>query len=333
MKKFLLIPVLFFSSLLAFARDFNFNLEPTVGLRFGHIGEYVICIDSPYDKDILSYLEWDIQSDILLGLKADLTWKYFSIETSIKSSLPKTSGQMQDSDWMNITIPNLPDKFLYKTHYTSHNNEIDNHFNANAALNFKVPVPDPFGFSFFGKIEYDSIKMSGYKGSGWHGSTKIYKEGFIIYPYYLDGTPESWNSSYPVISYTLESIFTWLGTTISYNFTPAMKLNLSGAVSIYTYATGLDNHFSSEATSVDYLDLMNGFFSSFYGNLNFKYVLPSAGTISISSSAFYQSLITGPDYQKNSSQKYYYESDKSENYMGGSDSFIFELSVGYCFSF
>lgn len=337
MKKFLLIPVLFFSAIFAFARNFEFNLEPTAGLRYGHIGEYVILIDSPYDKDILSYLEWDIQSDILCGLKADLTWKYFSIETSIKSSIPKTSGQMQDSDWLNIQYSGFPSDYTVKTNYSEHNNSIDFHFYFDATTSALIPISSTFTIAPYISFSYDDIKFLGYDGFYSYGNPKYYigydENGnlqTILFKYNENGNCYGGKIKGSVINYEKETWNIWAGANITAGFENGINLTLGGAIGLYTLSYGIDNHLSR---TTDFLDIMEDFASSYKGFVTVLYPISEKNILSVSANIESQSLIIGPDYQKASSQKYFYNSDKSTVVMGGSDSFIFELSVGYCFSF
>ena len=132
MKKYLfMLAIVFFSaSLFAFsfpdpdAIDWNLSVEPLFGCKIGELGEYVYQQNCRYSDNKLSELNWDIKPAVYLGAKIAGGWKGIGLSTYVTGAIPKRSGIVMDSDWLNKQYANA-ENYLYKTNYSESDNYSD----------------------------------------------------------------------------------------------------------------------------------------------------------------------------------------------------------------
>ena len=152
MKKIFLLLAFAWFSFSTFAvslKDFSLSIEPLFGIRYGELGEYYYENQTNYDTNKVSELEWEYKPVFYIGAQISGGWKGISASTYIKVGIPKKSGLMTDSDWLNnspfyVSAENAKKTQNYKTNYT----ESDNYLKTN--INWGIKAGYTFSpFSFF----------------------------------------------------------------------------------------------------------------------------------------------------------------------------------------
>ena len=326
MKKFLSALILAFLSFSAFAvslEDFSLSVEPLFGMKWGQIDEYVFFKNSNQSSDKLSELNWEIKPEFYCGLKIRGGWKGFFEETHFTAGIPMKSGQMMDSDWLNILYTSASGGNTLKTNYSESDNYLDYDFIFGLKSGYEFQIKEIFKIRPALAFEYQNIKFTGKNGKAWYGNSK---SGGGKYAY--DDTEHQIIhdfSGQEVVSYQRIADYIWLGSDFSLDLPMNFSVNAGFFLAPYVYAISYDNHL---LTKNDYADKTVGIFSAFKWNLGVNYNISKRHSISINASYFYMSEIRGDDYSKTSSATSY---QKDSTVDGGAGANWFDLSLSYKF--
>lgn len=158
MKKIFSTILIFCFSLSAFAlKKFNFSIKPEFGILNGHIYEYVFDETSSNTDNILSKLDWEIVAIPYAELSATFDFfKYINLCLNGKIGIPKTSGFMQDYDWLEYTTE--------LTNYSKSTNKLNSFYAINASLGANIYATQNLLFTIFAAYDYMYIGFDSYDG-------------------------------------------------------------------------------------------------------------------------------------------------------------------------
>ena len=187
------------------------------------------------DAQITSLLDW--QTFYAPAASADLEFKFFNYFFAGARGFytsPFTGGIMEDSDYMNIFTTGSKER----THYSKHDNKLNNYYGANAYLGG--------GFYPLDQLElraFLSYKYTFYSFTAWNGYKQYGKD---------PKTPMEGK----IISFEAEKSYLGLGLGAQYfakpNLTLALNLNLLPSIS----CKALDTHYRRN-TPYTYFELKN----------------------------------------------------------------------------
>ena len=326
MKKLLLSLALAVLSLPIFSvslKDFSLSVEPLFGMKYGQIDEYVFLKASKQSSDKLSELNWEIKPELYYGIKIRGGWKGFFEESHFTAGIPMKSGQMLDSDWQNIQYTSANGGNTLQTNYSESDNYLDYDISFGFKGGYEFQIREIFKIKPAIAFEYQNIKFTGKNGTGWYGNSK---SGGGYYAY--DDT-ENQNvrdfSGKEVVKYQRITEYLWMGSDFSLDLPMGFSVNTGFFLAPYVYAISYDNHL---LTKKDYADKTIGFFAAFKWNLGASYNINERHSISLNASYFYMRVISGDNYEKDSSQKSYSSSTLVD---GGAGAKYFDLTLSYKF--
>ena len=241
--------ILFFLIPAAFALDNNIlsiKLTGEVNLTNGLINEYVF---SDYCKNTdhkLSQLDWDVRNIPVFYGEAEINLlKYIHTEIRGSAAVPKTSGNMQDYDWMNSVPPDGYSYWIYddpteRTNYSKHDNELLKYMTFSAGVGVNIKLPAKITLTPMAAYYYDFISFDG-------------KNGYSIYKW---NNWEEKSFKGRVISYKQEINDFLLGLAVKVETLPMMFFYADFFISPNaTSLTALDCHYANDgAGGTAYLD-------------------------------------------------------------------------------
>lgn len=292
----------------------SINVSADVGIMNGKIQEFVFY--SNIDK-VLSRLDWDIKNIPVCNIqgKVDI-FKYSFVKTTGFFGIPKSSGVMQDYDWL-FYSPEL-------TNYSYHNNYLSSYYGITiaAGANFFIPIIN-LRLSPFVAYQYEYLGMNGSDG----------------YRQYKNENWEKKEFSGKIISYFHEINSFLLGLDFE---VPVFSLfGISGSFSISPNATfiqALDFHYiNRHSYGTVYLDTLNSAFqlqadATIYANIN------RHNKLSVSCFVQYIPTAKGNDYYKfiTTDGIYINPDDKwiqTGTNNAGTSRFLYKINLGYTYSF
>ncbi len=327
MKKYLISLVFAFFSLGTFAfnkEDFSFSLEPLMGLKNTRLDEYVFYKDSIYPTDKLSELNWEIKNEFFMGTNITGNWKNFFIQTGFTFAIPKNGGNMKDSDWRNIYLPNQWWN-LYKTNYSEHDLKLNHDFSFNFKTYYEFQLKEKFSIKPAFLFDYKDTKATAKGGTCWYGNGIYDEENKPIfwYPYNDPSNSEIFNMSGDNVSYRRASYILWLGSDFSFSPSEQVEIGAGFFFSPYTYALSYDTHFQR---NLKFADLTIGYFAAFKSNLNIAYKITKKHAVSLSADFFRMKTIRGKSYTKPAENSHYSTDNSSES---GAGERSFALTLAY----
>ena len=331
MKKFFLSLALTFFSISAFAvslEDFSLSVEPLIGIRNGQIDEYVFLKNSSYSDDKLSELNWEIKNEVFMGAKIHSSWRNFFNELSFSFGIPKNSGEMQDSDWLNLEKANQA-AYLYKTNYSESDNHLDKDFSFGIKGGYDFLIKNRFNIKPAIAFDYSNIKFTANGGTGWYGKLKS-GGGYYAYNDTAHQTIHDFSGK-DVVDYNRISYCLWLGSDFSVNLPAIPKvpgnfiLNAGFFFSPYFYAVSYDTHI---VNGYEYADLTVDYFAAFKGNFGVTYEVTKRHAISLMAGLFYLKTIRGDSFSRKQGSSTYVVLESTD---GGAGAKWFDITLSYKF--
>ena len=297
----------------------SINVSADVGIMNGKIQEFVFY--SNIDK-VLSRLDWDIKNIPVCNIqgKVDI-FKYSFVKTTGFFGIPKSSGVIQDYDWL-FYSPEL-------TNYSYHNNYLSSYYGITiaAGANFFIPIIN-LRLSPFVAYQYEYLGMNGsdgyrqYKNENWE--KKEFSGKIISYFHEINSFLLGLDFEVPVFS-----LFGFSGSfSISPNATFIQALD-------FHYINQKDNYGHSYGTV--YLDTLNRAFqlqadATIYANIN------RHNKLSVSCFVQYIPTAKGNDYYKfiTTDGIYINPGDKwiqTGTNNAGTSRFLYKINLGYTYSF
>lgn len=322
---------LFFTAFLIFATGknlfaesnlFNIALSTDFGLMNGIVKEYVFDSECHNTDDILSRLDWDVKNIPVFNfsLTANL-FKYGFFTAQGFFAVPKSSGKMEDRDWLNCIDFNKPQKYGTElTNYSYHENFLTDYYGFSAKLGAAFFIPliiIDLRIKPFLAYQYEFIAFDGKNG----------------YRKYKSENWEKISFNGKVISYFQEINSFLIGIDFYVSFLDFFNIQCDFSISPYTTnINALDFHY---LTKTAYLDKINKTLQ-LETNLKMNLVLKKHNNFFVQGFLQYIPIQKGLDYVKSIDKNGKYTSSKwilANGAEGGTSRFLFKISLGYSFIF
>ena len=290
---------------------FSIKLEPIFGLRNGTLIESVFeKKNNEYKK--LSHLNWQHLNNVYLGGNVTLSFWDFDLSVSVAGFIPKRSGTMDDSDWINLdsvkNIYSISENYLWRSAFAGVNLQYD--FDI---LNW-LSISPAFAF------DYNYTYFNAKNGYGWYATSN----------YTGTGKNESWDSPYAKffpkgklygITYNRMSLETWLGFSVTFLPIKQLQIELSSFINPVVYMESFDHHEKKGY----YADIAYNYFESFKAKIHITGNITKSISVSLNSTLKYIPETLGEAYYSHDNSAYSYiplTSTKS-----GSGEFIVDISI------
>jgi outer membrane protease len=288
-KKFVLCLSLIFLFINAYTLDrsiFSLKADISSGLLNGLIQEYVFdeaCLNT---DNLESRLDWQLKNIPYFELNLDIDFfKYYKLRLNGQIAVPKSSGVMEDYDWLNSTggLEGKHPEFLNDdptevTNYSCSTNNLTKYYTFSAALGGNIYLPHRMKLSPYTAFDYEYIFFDA------NGGYYIYKD--------YDNETRYFNQE-KIISYTQEFYSFMLGLTyesvIKDRFTISADLKVSPKL---TFCNNLDFHYGTGFVYWDNIKYMFLFKAKIDGFYNFN----SHNSLGLSFFCSYLPLAKGTDY-------------------------------------
>ena len=235
-RLFFFTGILFFLIPAAFALDNNIlsiKLTGEVNLTNGVINEYVFndsCENTDHKE---SQLDWDVKNIPVFHGEAELNLlKYIHTEIRGSAAVPKSSGYMQDYDWLNTYFWPYDDP-TERTNYSKHDNELIKYMTFSAGFGVNIQLPLRITLTPMAAYYYEFISFDGKNG----------------YKCYKSDNWEEINFDGKVISYKQEMNDFLLGLAVKVETLPMMFFYADFFISPNaTSLTAVDYHYTNQGS-------------------------------------------------------------------------------------
>ena len=300
------------------------DAKANISLLNGSISEYVFDPASHNTDDVLSRLDWDVKNVPIVSVSVDLTlFKYAYFNLGAGFGFPSTpSGNMQDYDWLNcIPIKNggfgLPKQYGTElTNYSIHDNFLNSYRNIFVKIGYNFYLPLKITITPFVAYNYEYLGFDGFDGY------RKYKK-------------ENWQKiefSGNVISYFQETNAFLVGIKL---ISPVLfNLKIDGEFLISPYTSNINALDKHHIRKTHFMDLMPWSYQ-LQSSLNLSYSIQKHHKIFVQGFLQYIPVSKGNDYFRYTDENgnytpTYWTIDKS--CQGGTSRFLWQISLGYCFS-
>ena len=300
------------------------DAKANISLLNGSISEYVFDPASHNTDDVLSRLDWDVKNVPIVSVSVDLTlFKYAYFNLGAGFGFPSTpSGNMQDYDWLNcIPIKNggfgLPKQYGTElTNYSIHDNFLNSYRNIFVKIGYNFYLPLKITITPFVAYNYEYLGFDGFDGY------RKYKK-------------ENWQKiefSGNVISYFQETNAFLVGIKL---ISPVLfNLKIDGEFLISPYTSNINALDKHHIRKTHFMDLMPWSYQ-LQSSLNLSYSIQKHHKIFVQGFLQYIPVSKGNDYFRDTDENgnytpTYWTIDKS--CQGGTSRFLWQISLGYCFS-
>lgn len=288
------------------------DAKANISLLNGSISEYVFTPASHNTDDVLSRLDWDVKNVPIVSASVDLTlFKYAYFNLGAGFGFPSTpSGNMQDYDWLNYDTE--------LTNYSIHDNFLNSYRNIFVKIGYNFYLPLKITITLFVAYNYEYL-------------------GFDSFDGYTEYKQDNWQKkecSGSVVSYFQETNAFLIGIKLISPVLFNLKIDGEFLISPYTSnINALDKHKHPEKR-IHYIDLMPWSYQ-LQSSLNLSYSIQKHHKIFVQGFLQYIPVSKGNDYIR--------ETDENGNYtstdwtivkscQGGTSRFLWQISLGYCFS-
>ena len=309
-KAFITLFVLLITSF-TFAQNkiISVDAKANISLLNGSISEYVFTPASHNTDDVLSRLDWDVKNVPIVSASVDLTlFKYAYFNLGAGFGFPSTpSGNMQDYDWLNGTE---------LTNYSIHDNFLNSYRNIFVKIGYNFYLPLKITITPFVAYNYEYLGFDGFDG----------------YTEYKQHNWQKKECSGSVVSYFQETNAFLVGVKL---ISPVLfNLKIDGEFLISPYTTNinaLDKHYMRQ---LHYIDLMPWSYQ-LQSSLNLSYSIQKHHKIFVQGFLQYIPVSKGNDYIRETDENGNYTSTNwtiIKSVQGGTSRFLWQISLGYCFS-
>ncbi|WP_294429259.1 omptin family outer membrane protease [uncultured Treponema sp.] len=231
----------------------HFSLEPYFAYSQGQINE--LLYDEWHSGRILSSLEWD-RNLFLIGVDSACSFGRLNLSVDFSSSVPQDSGNMQDSDWMNQSAPQM------RTTYSCGTNEAVQNYDTNLSLSFdffpfnsadeRVLVFSPMAQVQYAYDSFERTKAKGWYGQGTYSSDSKnhwwYEEEAKRFPvtYWNDSKGRYVTQRLAGVSFSQHIFSTFIGAKIAARVSKRLSFDFSALFSPFSYTEFTDTHHGSE---------------------------------------------------------------------------------------
>ena len=289
------------------------DAKANISLLNGSISEYVFDPASHNTDDVLSRLDWDVKNVPIVSASVDLTlFKYAYFNLGAGFGFPSTpSGNMQDYDWVNGTE---------LTNYSIQDNFLNSYRNIFVKIGYNFYLPLKITITPFVAYNYEYLGFDSFDGYS------AFKED--------DTWQKDEELSGIVISYFQETNAFLVGVKLISPVLFNLKIDGEFLISPYTSnINALDKH-KHPKKRIHYIDLMPWSYQ-LQSSLNLSYSIQKHHKIFVQGFLQYIPVSKGNDYFRYTDENgnytpTYWTIDKS--CQGGTSRFLWQISLGYCFS-
>ena len=319
-KAFITLFILLITSF-TFAQNkiISVDAKANISLLNGSISEYVFTPASHNTDDVLSRLDWDVKNVPIVSASVDLTlFKYAYFNLGAGFGFPSTpSGNMQDYDWLNCSDFGFPEQYGTElTNYSIHDNFLNSYRNIFVKIGYNFYLPLKITITPFVAYNYEYL-------------------GFDSFDGYTEYKQDNWQKkecSGSVVSYFQETNAFLVGIKL---ISPVLfNLKIDGEFLISPYTTNinaLDKHYMRQ---IHFIDLMPRSYQ-LQSNLNLSYSIHKHHKVFVQGFLQYIPVSKGNDYFRETDENGNYTSTDwtiYENCQSGTSRFLWQISLGYCFS-
>ena len=291
------------------------DAKANISLLNGSISRYVFDPASHNTDDVLSRLDWDVKNVPIVSASVDLTlFKYAYFNLGAGFGFPSTpSGNMQDYDWLSC----IPQYGTELTNYSIHDNFLNSYRNIFVKIGYNFYLPLKITITPFVAYNYEYLGFDGLDG---------YWECKILDFY------KKVEFSGSVISYLQETNAFLVGIKLISPVLFNLKIDGEFLISPYTSnINALDKHYMRQ---IHFIDLMPRSYQ-LQSSLNLSYSIQKHHKIFVQGFLQYIPVSKGNDYFRYTDENgnytpTYWTIDKS--CQGGTSRFLWQISLGYCFS-
>ena len=295
------------------------DAKANISLLNGSISEYVFDPASHNTDDVLSRLDWDVKNVPIVSASVDLTlFKYAYFNLGAGFGFPSTpSGNMQDYDWLYCFEFGFPEQYGTElSNYSIQDNFLNSYRNIFVKIGYNFYLPLKITITPFVAYNYEYLGFDGFDGY------RKYKK-------------ENWQKiefSGNVISYFQETNAFLVGIKL---ISPVLfNLKIDGEFLISPYTSNINALDKHHLRQLHFMDLMPWSYQ-LQSSLNLSYSIQKHHKIFVQGFLQYIPVSKGNDYIR--------ETDENGNYtptnwtinksvQGGTSRFLWQISLGYCFS-
>ena len=286
------------------------DAKANISLLNGSISEYVFDPASHNTDDVLSRLDWDVKNVPIVSASIDLTlFKYAYFNLGAGFGFPSTpSGNMQDYDWLNYDTE--------LTNYSIHDNFLNSYRNIFVKIGYNFYLPLKITITPFVAYNYEYL-------------------GFDSFDGYTEYKQDNWQKkecSGSVVSYFQETNAFLVGIKL---ISPVLfNLKIDGEFLISPYTSNINALDKHHIRKRHFMDLMPWSYQ-LQSSLNLSYSIQKHHKIFVQGFLQYIPVSKGNFYSRKTDKNGNYTStdwtiDKSSQ--GGTSRFLWQISLGYCFS-
>ena len=289
------------------------DAKANISLLNGSISEYVFDPASHNTDDVLSRLDWDVKNVPIVSASVDLTlFKYAYFNLGAGFGFPSTpSGNMQDYDWLNYDTE--------LTNYSIHDNFLNSYRNIFVKIGYNFYLPLKITITPFVAYNYEYLGFDGLDG---------YWECKLDYYNYR----EKEELSGIVISYFQETNAFLVGVKL---ISPVLfNLKIDGEFLISPYTSNINALDKHHIRKTHFMDLMPWSYQ-LQSSLNLSYSIQKHHKIFVQGFLQYIPVSKGNDYIRETDENGNYTPTNwtiVKNVQGGTSRFLWQISLGYCFS-
>ena len=286
------------------------DAKANISLLNGSISEYVFTPASHNTDDVLSRLDWDVKNVPIVSASVDLTlFKYAYFNLGAGFGFPSTpSGNMQDYDWLNGTE---------LTNYSIHDNFLNSYRNIFVKIGYNFCLPLKITITPFVAYNYEYLGFDGLDG---------YWECKILDFY------KKVEFSGSVISYFQETNAFLVGVKL---ISPVLfNLKIDGEFLISPYTSNINTLDKHHLRQTHFIDLMPWSYQ-LQSSLNLSYSIQKHHKIFVQGFLQYIPVSKGNDYFRYTDENGNYTPTNwtiNKSIQGGTSRFLWQISLGYCFS-
>ena len=297
------------------------DAKANISLLNGSISEYVFDPASHNTDDVLSRLDWDVKNVPIVSASVDLTlFKYAYFNLGAGFGFPSTpSGNMQDYDWTYCFEFDFPEEYGTKlTYYSIQDNFLNSYRNIFVKIGYNFYLPLKITITPFVAYNYEYLGFDSFDGYS------AFKED--------DTWQKDEELSGIVISYFQETNAFLVGVKL---ISPVLfNLKIDGEFLISPYTSNINALDKHHLRQLHFMDLMPWSYQ-LQSSLNLSYSIQKHHKIFVQGFLQYIPVSKGNFYSRKTDKNGNYTStdwtiDKS--CQGGTSRFLWQISLGYCFS-
>lgn len=301
------------------------DAKANISLLNGSISRYVFDPASHNTDDVLSRLDWDVKNVPIVSASVDLTlFKYAYFNLGASFGFPSTpSGNMQDYDWLNcIPIKNggfgLPKQYGTElTNYSIHDNFLNSYRNIFVKIGYNFYLPLKITITPFVAYNYEYLGFDSFDGYWEHNLLSTWVKGEF---------------SGIVISYFQETNAFLVGIKL---ISPVLfNLKIDGEFLISPYTSNINALDKHHIRKTHFMDLMPWSYQ-LQSSLNLSYSIQKHHKIFVQGFLQYIPVSKGNDYFRYTDENGNYTPTNwtiDKSCQGGTSRFLWQISLGYCFS-